>query len=220
MRLAYLAGIVACCALMGNAQATVQINSLGTAAPPAQLGLYAVTAFPADPTANGTAVSSAPGPGGHNPSFSPNLTKQTIGMGWATWSNGYVGAVYTCIGCTTATVTLPGKTRAFYLYAEPEAFATYNITVTTDSGATLTKAVAGQAGAAGYGIYTDAGEAIVTVTVDIPGGAGGFAIGEFGIYAGDALFAPIPTLSPWALLLLALLLLGCGAYVQRSRTSG
>jgi hypothetical protein len=221
MRSSFLAAVAACCLLVGNAHATVVIKSLGTSAPPSKLSTYALTAFAADPTADGTSVTSAPGPSGNNIDFAPALTKVTIGDGWATWSNGYTSSVYTCLDCTTATITLPAQTRAFYLYAEPEEFATFNITVTTDSGATLTEPVAGQAGAVGFGISGDAGESLMTVTVAIPAGADGFAIGEFGINVGPAILPPplqpIPTVSPWALLALALLVLGLGIHGLRTR---
>lgn len=220
MRNAYLAVAVVCFAFIGTAQATIHVVSLGTNAPPPKLGGFSVTPFAADPVADGTVVSTGPGPNGHNLSFNPSMAKYTAQGSWNNWSNGYAGTVYFEDG-TTETVTLPGLTRAFYLYSEGNDFATINITVTSDSGATLTQSVTTPNGAEGFGIFTDAEDTIATVTIDAPTAAAGFAIGEFGIFVGAGVGPPVavPTLSQSTLLLLALLLLGCGVYVQRRRNS-
>src|SRR6266478_8857200 len=104
----------------------VSVN-LGTAAPPTAVGPYFMGVFsqvPQAAIANGTSVASIPGgPGGTSLGVAPNMVKQTVGAGWATWSNGYTGAVYTELtAATTTTVTLPASSHAFYLYAEPNSF--------------------------------------------------------------------------------------------------
>jgi hypothetical protein len=220
LRKLYLAVVVVCFAFIGTAQATIHIVSLGTNAPPPTVGGFSMSAFAADPVADGTFVSTAPGPGGRNLSFSPALDKLTVPGSWNNWSNGYASTVYADTSGTTATVTLPGLTRAFYLYSEGNDFATINITVTSNSGASLTQTVTTPDGAEGFGIFTDGDDTIATVTIDAPAAAAGFAIGEFGIFTGAGIsVAAVPTLSQSTLLLLALLLLGCGVYVQRKRHS-
>lgn len=219
MKNVYLAAVVIWFAFVGTAQATIHIVSLGTGAPPPTVGGFNMSPFAADPVADDTTVSTAPGPGGHNLSFNPALTKLTVPETWDNWSNGYTSTVYYNEG-TTGTVTLPGLTRAFYLYSEGNEFGTFDITVTSNSGATLTQTVTTPDGAEGFGIYTDGDDTIATVTIDAPAGAEGFAIGEFGIFVGaGTAVAAVPTLSQSTLLLLALLLLGCGVYVQRKRHS-
>lgn len=174
-----------------------------------------MTAFAADPVADGTTVSTAPGPGGRNLSFNPSLVKLTVPGTWNNWSNGYTSTVYAVDG-TTVTVSLPGLTRAFYLYSEANDFETIDITVTSNSGASLTQTVTTPDGAEGFGIFTDGDDTIATITVAAPSAGDGFAIGEFGIFSGAGIAAAaVPTLNPATLLLLALLLLGCGVYVQR-----
>ena len=79
-------------------------------------------AFGTDSQPTGQPVRGVTGPSGEI-SFSPELNHATVGAGWQTWSNGYTGDVYSTSG-QTVTVTLPGGTRAFYLYAEPQQFAT------------------------------------------------------------------------------------------------
>jgi hypothetical protein len=181
---AVLATIVALTIGVGTARAAVTFDgSPGTGAPPATLGPYTMTQFANDPVAVGSTVSSAPAPVG-SVGFSPSLTNAEIGNGWATWSHGYTGDVYHNVfaGDTdTVTMTLPAGTVAFYFYAEPLVFATFDITATTDSGATSGPvAVEGQAGAKYFGFYATGGDSIATITVTSPG-AGGFAVGEFGI---------------------------------------
>src|SRR5580704_9013170 len=186
LRNAYLAVVLVWFAFIGSAQATIHIVSLGTGAPPPTVGGFAMSAFAADPVADGTMVSTGPGPGGHNLSFNPSVTKFTVPGSWNNWSNGYASTVYANLNGTTETVTLPGQTRAFYLYAEGNDFATVNITVTSNSGATLTQSVTTPDGAEGFGIFTDGDDSITTVSIDAPAttGEGGFAIGEFGIFVG------------------------------------
>lgn len=68
-------------------------GSPGTAAPPPTLGPYSMTPFPADgqPTGPVTAVAGPTGPLG----FDQSVDHTTVGAGWATWSHGYTGDVYT-----------------------------------------------------------------------------------------------------------------------------
>jgi hypothetical protein len=154
------------------------------------------------------------GPNGITLGLSPNATKQTIGSGWATWSHGYTGAVYTYLPTALSTITLPPATKAFYLYAEPNTFQVFTVTVTPNIGSPVTVNVNGSAGANGVGFYTNAGETLKTVTVTTSD-ASGYAIGEFGFYADLS----IPTLDPAMLIALAVVLLGAGMWMYRRNHS-
>jgi hypothetical protein len=210
---------VVCLLVAVASPAVAQINcqDLGTAAPPGVIGPYVVTPFDQAPQAaiaNGTAVTLIPGspiPG--DVITSVPVTKQAIGAGWATWSHGYTGVVYTEFG-TTVTLTLPANTGAFYLYIEPNDFGTHSVTATANDGTTSGPIpVVGNSGANGFAFYTSTpGQYIATVTVDVDPGANGYAIGEFGAATG---VAPIPTLGIVGLGTLVLLLAGAGIVLIR-----
>jgi hypothetical protein len=157
-------------------------GSVGTGPPPATLGGHTVRPFAPDSQPFGD-VASVLGPSG-DITFSPALDHVAIGNGWATWSNGYAGDVYWTDGGLSATVDLPSGTSAFYLYAEPDPFAVFDITATAEDGTTSsgTVSVDGDAGATFFGFYTTGGETIASITVS---SAIDFAIGEFGINAGS-----------------------------------
>ena len=130
-------------------------GSPGTAAPPATLGPYTMTPFADDTRPVFDDVSSVPAPTGGVVGFSPDLNHREIGNGWATWSHGYTGDVYYTNGATSATMTLPAGTKAFYFYAEPNPFAVFEITATTNSGTTSGPIpVDGAGGATYFGFYT------------------------------------------------------------------
>ena len=165
-------------AIATRVQANITGVSLGTAAPPPALGSYTMTPFPADPQPNYTVVSSVASPLGGSVGFSPSLEHRIVGSGWATWSHGYTGDVYWTQGGTSAALTLPALTGAFYLYAEPNPLEVYTITATAQDGTSVTQNVQGNAGAAGYGFYGTGGSTIATITVT---SGIDFAVGEFGI---------------------------------------
>ena len=170
---------------VGSALASGSIvfdNSVGTGAPPASLGGIPVSQFASDTQPTFTSVGSVKGPSG-DITFSSPLEHLTVGNGWATWSNGYAGDVYWTEGANSTTVTLPAGTTAFYLYAEPNPFATFAITATAQDGtsASGTASVDGFAGAQIFGFYTTGDETIASVTVS---SSIDFAIGEFGMNAG------------------------------------
>jgi exosortase sorting signal-containing protein len=196
------------------AHAAVVFTNLGTSAPPATISGSTVAPFDQAAQAaiaNGTPVTTIPGsPIGGSLTVSPAAEKRTIGAGWATWSHGYTGPVFVVLA-SSATLTLPAGTRAFYFYAEPNAFAIQTVSATTNSGATSGPInVDGQAGANGFAFITTAGETISTITVTTNDSS--FALAEFGASAAGATPpAPVPTLSEWALIGLALLLAGVAA---------
>ena len=161
-------------------------GSPGTAAPPATLGGYAMTPFGVDSQAVGINVSNVVDPAG-TITFNTPLRHDTIGNGWATWSHGYTGDVYDTFNVgqlTTVTISLPPGTKAFYLYAEPQAFAQFTVEATAQDGTTSGPInVQGEAGAQYFGFYGtgDATLSSITVTTADPSG---FAVGEFGINNG------------------------------------
>jgi hypothetical protein len=178
--LAILATIALTAPGTAGASGTIVFDgSPGTGAPPATLGPYTMTPFGLDPQPFGD-VAGVAGPTG-NVTFSPQLDHVRVGDGWNTWSNGYTGDVYWTNGALSASVTLPAGTSAFYLYAEPNPYAVYDVTAFAQDGTTSGPiAVDGFAGAQYFGFYGQGGATIasVSVTSNID-----FAIGEFGIGA-------------------------------------
>jgi hypothetical protein len=206
--------------------AGVTYVDLGTAAPPAAVGPISVQPFdlvPQQAIVNGTDVTSIPGsPIGGTLAINQAMDKVNIGAGWATWSHGYAGPVYTSLVAgtsgTTRTLTLPAGTTAFYLYVEPNAFATFNVECVTASGISSGPIpVAGSSGATGFGFYATNQDLLATITINVDAGANGFAIAEFGasdLFVGSPLM--IPTLSTIGFAALALAL-GVAAFVMLRR---
>lgn len=131
--------------------------------------------------------------GGRTVSLAPALTVFDVGSGWETWSNDYLGKVLwldVLVDGNTAALTLPAGTMAFSLYVEPNFhdWFTFDITATSLGGSYsfLSQAINGNAGAAGFGFYTnDLLQPLETVTVTITGNnalaADGFALGQFAL---------------------------------------
>jgi hypothetical protein len=158
-------------------------GSPGTAAPPATLGPYTMTRFASDPRPEEFVMNvRAP----HDLlTFSQSLLHTRVGSLWATWSHGYTGDVYHSAESADPNrlvMTLPANTVAFYFYAEPNAFSTFNIIATandgTSSGPIPTE---GFAGARYFGFYARDGATLRTITLNVDPNAQGFAVGEFGI---------------------------------------
>jgi len=155
-------------------------GSPGTGSPPAMLGPYSMTPFPADPQPLFTDVGGVAGPTG-NLTFGSPMQHLQVGNGWNTWSNGYTGDVYWSDGATSASVALPSGTSAFYLYAEPNPYAVFQITAYAQDGTSSGPiSVDGYAGAQYFGFYATGSEKIASVTIT---SSIDFAIGEFGISA-------------------------------------
>jgi hypothetical protein len=159
------------------AQAAPIIVDLGTAAPPAVIGGYTMTAFPLDARPLFDVVSGVASPLGGTVGFTGDADHRQIGFGWATWSHGYTGDVYYTLGATSMTLTMPADTAAFRFYAEPNPFAVFTITVSS-GGVSSSAQVDGSGGAYGWGIYDAAGITSITISADVD-----FAFGEFGIAA-------------------------------------
>ncbi len=190
----------------------------GTGAPPQIFKNHIMFPFAADANPIGAAVSSLESPtrcfGTLN--FSTPLSHEAIGDGWATWSHGYTGDVYTFVGGTTTTINLPPATRAFYFYTESNNFATYTVNAIANDGTTTGPiSINGNSGAKFIGFYTTGSQCLLkSITVTYPPAAGGFAIGEFGI----SCMAMIPTMSEWGLIILCLLLLAFAGVSIRKRS--
>src|SRR5688572_3148748 len=97
-----------------QASALVVGVDLGTANPPGTLGGYVVSSY--DPGAIGGAY------------------QTQVGVGWATWGQGYTGNVYVSPnGSQPLTLTLSGDVGAVYFYMEPNQFANFTMTATDSS---------------------------------------------------------------------------------------
>lgn len=168
-------------ALPAKADSISVDTSPGTAAPPPTLGPYTMTPFEADARELFQLVSDVPAPEGRTLQFDQLVDHYRIGDGWATWSHGYTGDVYFVQG-TRLVMSLPADTKAFYFYAEPNVFDTFDVTATASDGTTSGPiSVAGRSGAQYFGFYATGGATLSTITVTVDPGALGFAVGEFGI---------------------------------------
>ena len=157
----------------------------GTGAPPATLGPYAMQPFWPDSSADGDYVWGVWGPTGWI-GFNAEHQHKLIGIGWATWSHGYTGDVYANIdtredGSYVSTITLPAKTGAFYLYAEPDVWGDYEFTVSSGNASSGPVTVNGDSGATYFGFYITPGYSLGSIQVVETGYDSGIAIGEFGI---------------------------------------
>jgi uncharacterized repeat protein (TIGR01451 family) len=161
----------------------------GIAAPPATLGSYSMTAFPADgrPTGNySPLITSVPGPTG-DLLLSLGATHYKSGTGpayWNMWGHGYTGDVYAIHPPNPLVLTLPPNTGAFYLYLSPNISGTpYNFTVVTDGGVSSGAVpVASPSGARYFGFYSNAGSPLQTLTITMsPFTLFGYGVGEFAI---------------------------------------
>ena len=148
-------------------------------------------AFGSDSQPLGSSVTSVTDPLGSSISFAAPLSHERQGDGWNTWSNGYTGDVYATGGAQSATITLPAGTDAFYFYAEPDPYATYDFTATAQDGTSSgSLPIYGEAGAAYLGFYTTGATPLISITVS---SSIDFAIGEFGIA-----LIPSATSNNWA----------------------
>jgi hypothetical protein len=175
--------IVAALSLAATAHAAIVGITAGTGAPAATLGGFTMTAFGNDARPNNNLVANVPSPLGGLVGFSPSLTHTEVGVGWATWSHGYTGDVYFTTPGLTTTLTLPAGTNAFYFYAQPDNFSAFTVTATDLTGVQVAQSVTGASGATYFGFYGTGGSTVTSITVSVPAGAGGVAVGEFGIAA-------------------------------------
>ncbi|SER34153.1 kumamolisin [Microlunatus flavus] len=152
----------------------------GTGAPPSSLGSFSLHPYPDDSCEPGTSPTSVEGP--RTITLSSALDCYQVGPDWATWSHGYDGVVYVVRdnpgAFSTVTLQLPAGTKAFYFYAEPDEFETFNLMATESSGASSGPLqVYGDSGAQFYGFYAQGSSSISSITVSCDTD---FALGEFG----------------------------------------
>lgn len=162
----------------------VFVGAPGSGPPPATLGPYTMHPFGPDPQELEEEVEGVDGPTGRVGFSVPLIHLLTPNEpAWSTWSNGYSGDVYASELEPAVTLAPPAGTKAFYLYAEPDHFAVFQITVHTQDGTSSGAVpVFGEAGATFFGFYATGGATIQSVTVESP--EDDFAVGEFGISSG------------------------------------
>lgn len=174
-----------------------------TGPPPAKIcfnvpgaSCFQMTPFGPDAFADGDTVCSLPAPltyqGALGPQgdllFNPCFSAGTIGTTWATWSHGYTGRVYENLDSDFATLTMPSRTGAFYLYLEPNSFDTFLVTVTGrnqfNQPQSASVFITGDSGATLVGAAMPFGGVIKNISIDCGSGidsCGGFAVGELAI---------------------------------------
>ncbi len=158
------------------------IGPVGGGPPPAVLGGYTMTPFPAfDGGPLLDLVDSVDSPLGGAIRFSAPLFR--LSTDTVPWSTGHVwrGNVYVRAGGPgSVEIELPPVTRAFYLYGTTSASGDDRIRATSQTGQQITELTTAFGGARGFGFYvTDPAEALtrVRLATDI----GSLTIGEFGI---------------------------------------
>jgi hypothetical protein len=200
-RLAPVLSMLAALLAAAPADASVVFVNLGTAAPPAAVGPFAVTPYDQDAQAaipNMTNTSVIPGsPIAPDTTTSFRVQKRAVGDGWASWSHGYGGAVFFTVPTEPPLMLTVAPARAFYLYVEPAAFGRpFAFTVTTNAGgASGPVFVDAAGGATGFAFYTTAGESITSITIAADFNAGGFAFAELGLGL-YGVGTPSPTATP------------------------
>ncbi len=173
--------------------AGISVADLGTGAPPATLGVYSITLFPPDGTPEFTPLTDVASPLGGNVTFDIAAEHRIVGSSWATWSHGYLGDIYFAPNVSSLTISLPASTGAFVFYVEGDALAEASFTATANDGASLTLAILGNAGANGFGFYSDGITPLTSITL-VNNSGGDFAVGEFGISADTG---AVPEASTW-----------------------
>jgi len=176
-------------------QAAIKFQNLGTKAPPTWIGpmyWYQYDQTPQTAISDFTNVTSIPGDYyGGTVGTSDVVNKRTIGDGWATWSNGYKGAVYFYDGGeeskprTESTLylelTLPAGLTGFYFYIEPDDVGPFTVQAYSDSGTTSGAiSVNGFHGANGLAFFSDNCDTLSYIDIYMDSSSGGFSIGEFG----------------------------------------
>lgn len=175
-------------ALTTPALAGIGVDLLETSAPPTVLHGLPMTAAVLDqrPIFADVVDARLDAAGDCTVTFDGAMTHYRIGIGWPTWTHGYLGDAYYTNGRGAARLTFDPADQIdrFILYVEPNSIsATFTLTGTADTGET----VAGSAfveysgGARGWAFRTDTGNVLTSITIenDVFGGGIDFAFGEF-----------------------------------------
>lgn len=181
----------------GAAGQIVFDGSPGSGPPPATLGPYSMTPFPADPQADLALVTTVAAPSGGSVKFDATVQHRIVGTSWAGWSHGYTGDVYctrtaACGGLSgenNRVLALPPNTVAFYFYAAPDGATTVQMTATAQDGTTSGPISVNIPTAQYFGFYGTPTDPLVSIAISLAAPGDGMAIGEFGI----ATQAPPPT---------------------------
>lgn len=159
----------------------------GTGAPPGTLGGYFMTAFPANPSAEGTMILQLTPPAAAPVvgmlSFATEVEHMQAGSVWDTWSHGYTGDVYFNEDHDLL-MGLPVGTQAFSLYVQPNLKDDFEFQVVSEATVT-TLTINGNKGARYIGFYSDNPlDPLQFVYVRQSSmDSDGFAVGEFMINA-------------------------------------
>lgn len=175
-RIAVTALLLACAP---SAMAGIISVYLGSGSPPSSLGPFTLTSFGTAGDGGLTPISSLATPLGGQLAFSTDLLAAQVGSDWFSWSHDYFGLVYWTNAEKSITLTMSSlPVTAFLFYAQPNPTDIFDITASTQNGATLTQAISGNGGASGFGFYTPDGDLISSITIT---STEDFAIGEFAI---------------------------------------
>jgi hypothetical protein len=166
----------------------------GSGDPGPTLGGYTMTPFSADPGALFTLETSVPSPLGGAVGISPKVIHLNVATWGDPWKNSYTGDVYYNSDFPPITLTLPSDTTAFYLFAQPNAFAfPIPISVMAQDGTTVTQTVQTNINGSEYfGFYGTGGDHITTLTISAPLDNNEVAFGEFAIARSAPAVAPEP----------------------------
>jgi hypothetical protein len=149
----------------------------GTGAPPSKLDGVSMHKFGKD-SRGAVSVGSVSGPTGAV-AFSRKVSHRVVGQSWRTWSHHYSGDVY-FVRKNSVTLHLPAKTKAFYVYVEPNSFKPATVTAKSGGAGSGGVTVEGNSGAKFFGFVAKGKGHLKSVKIGVSDHKG-FAIGEFGI---------------------------------------
>jgi hypothetical protein len=192
----------------------------GSGDPGPTLGGYTMTPFGADPQALFIQETSLPSPLGGVVGFSPSVEHLNVADWGDPWKNSYTGDVYFNNNFPPVTLTLPSGTGAFYLFAQPNAYAfPIAISMTAQNGTTVTQVVQTNLdGSEYFGFYATNGDQITSLTISAPVDNNEVAFGEFAIAESQPSAVPEP--ATISLLLTGGLFVALGRCRRRGRRGG
>lgn len=130
-------------------------------------------------------------------SFSGAANVRSIGSGWSTWSGGYTGNVLYTNGATSFTINFDTAVGGFGLFAEPNPFDIFTLTMTLSDGSIVSGDYSGSSGAGFLGFV---GNGISSATIS---SSTDFAVGDFYVASGA-----VPEPATWAMMIGGFALVG------------